>query len=94
MLWDWYDEDSSEDGKTRMQLKLAWAVTNMLWYTNSAVNFLLYCVSGTRFRNAFVTWITCGHVNKDPMTQGYTHSQSHSVNAANMAAPPVEMSKF
>nr|KAG5696505.1 hypothetical protein BaRGS_021041 [Batillaria attramentaria] len=39
---------------------LAWAVTNMLWYTNSAVNFLLYCVSGTKFRNEFVTWITCG----------------------------------
>ena len=34
--------------------ELAWAVTNMLWYANSTINFLLYCVSGSKFRKEFL----------------------------------------
>ncbi|XP_071104710.1 C-C chemokine receptor type 1-like [Haliotis cracherodii] len=32
-------------------LSLVWAITNMLQYTNNSINFLLYCISGSRFRN-------------------------------------------
>ena len=31
-------------------MSLIWAVLNMILYTNNAVNFLLYCFSGPRFR--------------------------------------------
>jgi hypothetical protein len=31
---------------------LAYSVCNMLFYLNSAVNFFLYCVSGSHFRHA------------------------------------------
>nr|KAG5696515.1 hypothetical protein BaRGS_021051 [Batillaria attramentaria] len=60
---------------------LAFSVTHMLWYTNSAVNFLLYCVSGTKFRNAFVTWITCGSDSiaqaSTNLAEGYTRRKHH-----------------
>lgn len=32
------------------QLDLWWAIVNMLMYTNNSLNFLLYCLSGTKFR--------------------------------------------
>ena len=32
------------------KLGLVYAATNMLYYLNNAVNFALYCISGTRFR--------------------------------------------
>ena len=32
------------------EMGLAWALTNLLQYTNNSVNFLLYCLSGSRFR--------------------------------------------
>ncbi|XP_046552579.1 mu-type opioid receptor-like [Haliotis rubra] len=32
-------------------LSLIWAFCNALMYTNNSVNFLLYCISGSRFRN-------------------------------------------
>ena len=31
--------------------EIAWAVVNMFSYSNNATNFLLYCVSGSKFRN-------------------------------------------
>lgn len=36
------------------QLQLAFVVTMLLYYVNNAVNFVLYSVSGTRFRRALV----------------------------------------
>lgn len=32
-------------------LDLVWATVNMMFYTNNAVNFILYFLSGSRFRN-------------------------------------------
>ena len=34
---------------------LAYHITNKLYFTNNAVNFLLYAVSGTKFRRDLVT---------------------------------------
>ncbi|KAL8600202.1 hypothetical protein ACOMHN_062492 [Nucella lapillus] len=41
------------------RMKLASTVTHLLWYTNSAVNFFLYCLTGTKYRKEFLRWITC-----------------------------------
>ncbi|XP_052796430.1 FMRFamide receptor-like [Mya arenaria] len=36
------------------QLDFWWAVVNMFMYTNNSLNFLLYCLSGTKFRREVV----------------------------------------
>jgi len=33
--------------------------TNLLYYTNNASNFFLYCVAGTRFRKAMCQMFSC-----------------------------------
>ena len=43
----WY---STQDQRSIAYLELWWSVVNMLMYTNNALNFLLYCLSGSRFR--------------------------------------------
>ncbi|KAL8588737.1 hypothetical protein ACOMHN_042079 [Nucella lapillus] len=30
-----------------------WTTANLMWYTNSAINFYLYCLTGTKFRAEF-----------------------------------------
>lgn len=36
------------------ELDLWWAIVNMLMYTNNSLNFLLYCLSGTKFRQEVI----------------------------------------
>ncbi|KAL8611199.1 hypothetical protein ACOMHN_013630 [Nucella lapillus] len=57
LIWDYYGYASATQN-TRLWTRqgLASAVTMLLWYTNSAVNFLLYCFTGTRFRGEFFRW--------------------------------------
>ena len=43
----WVESGTNQDYAT---LDLWWAIVNMLQYTNNSINFLLYCLSGTRFR--------------------------------------------
>ena len=43
----WVKSETAQDYAT---LDLWWAIVNMLMYTNNSINFLLYCLSGTRFR--------------------------------------------
>ena len=46
-----YPQWSSVDtAQNYANLDFWWAIVNMLMYTNNALNFLLYCLSGTRFR--------------------------------------------
>ena len=40
--------------QTYASLDLWWAIVNMLMYTNNSLNFLLYCLSGTRFRQEVI----------------------------------------
>ncbi|KAL8560859.1 hypothetical protein ACOMHN_063249 [Nucella lapillus] len=49
-------QDLMQTEKGPALLELMIAVTYLLWYSNSAVNFLLYCMTGTRFRKAFLGW--------------------------------------
>ena len=43
----WVISGSNQD---YANLELWWAIVTMLQYTNNSINFLLYCLSGTRFR--------------------------------------------
>ena len=54
---DWVPEN--DDPHTEARLSLAFAVTNLLYYTNNATNFFLYCLAGTRFRRAMCQTFGC-----------------------------------
>ncbi|XP_076467645.1 putative G-protein coupled receptor 139 [Babylonia areolata] len=65
MLWVSYCGDQlTDDPRMSAISELALAVTVLLWYTNSAVNFLLYCFTGTKFRNEFLSMMCCGVWNR------------------------------
>ncbi|KAL8613493.1 hypothetical protein ACOMHN_007536 [Nucella lapillus] len=40
-------------------MKLVSTVTHQLWFTNGAINFFLYCLTGTKYRTEFMRWILC-----------------------------------
>ncbi|XP_076447141.1 cysteinyl leukotriene receptor 2-like [Babylonia areolata] len=52
--------DVTQNSALYARAQLVKAVTFLLWYTNSAVNFLLYCLTGTKFRREFLSWVSCG----------------------------------
>ena len=55
-----YVEDGvADDPRGTGRLRLAWAVVNILMYTNSALNFYLYCLSGARFRQELRRCLCC-----------------------------------
>jgi len=54
---DWVPEN--DDAHTEARLSLAFAATNLLYYTNNATNFFLYCLAGTRFRRAMCQTFGC-----------------------------------
>ncbi|KAL8581900.1 hypothetical protein ACOMHN_010274 [Nucella lapillus] len=55
---------------THFQLTTAWAAAYNLYYANSAVNFLLYCCTGTRFRTHLLALIRCGPAHPAPGAVG------------------------
>jgi len=54
---DWIAE--SNDAHSEARLRLGFAITNFLYYTNNASNFFLYCLAGTRFRRAMCQMFSC-----------------------------------
>ncbi|KAK3600679.1 hypothetical protein CHS0354_029543 [Potamilus streckersoni] len=52
----WYANTTSL--KTLAEDDLFWAVSNILMYTNHSTNFLMYCLSGTRFRGEVKALLT------------------------------------
>ena len=54
--------------QTYASLDLWWAIVNMLMYTNNSLNFLLYCLSGTRFRQE-VKRLFCSMFGQRSQTQ-------------------------
>lgn len=40
-------------------LELMWSIVNQLMYVNNAVNFILYCITGSRFRQEAKTLLCC-----------------------------------
>ncbi|CAH1797430.1 unnamed protein product [Owenia fusiformis] len=45
---EWYPDEDDQSQMAKSDLH--WAVCNMLQYSSNAINFLLYCVSGPKFR--------------------------------------------
>nr|KAG5714469.1 hypothetical protein BaRGS_006915 [Batillaria attramentaria] len=62
------NEESAPELQARV--KLIWTVTSLMWYGNSAVNFLLYCVSGSKFRAEFLRWLRCSSTQDTPSNSG------------------------
>ncbi|ELT87186.1 hypothetical protein CAPTEDRAFT_194828 [Capitella teleta] len=50
-----FDEWPFGTTKEKAQTYMAYSICNMLYYLNSAVNFFLYCISGSHFRQAFMS---------------------------------------
>ena len=44
---------------TLSRFQLTWAIVNLLTSSNNAINFFLYCLSGKKFRDAFLSFIRC-----------------------------------
>ena len=42
------------------RLYLAYIITTLLVFVNSAINFVLYCMTGARFREAFLKLLSHG----------------------------------
>jgi hypothetical protein len=53
--------------ETGAKLSVVWAVVNLLYYCNNSINFLLYCVSGPRFRRVLGTLCKCNQVGPSPL---------------------------
>lgn len=62
--------DAHEVAKTR----LVFAITNLLHFANNALNFILYCLTGSRFRRAFVDHFRRQSVDQRsrPLSRGVT----------------------
>jgi hypothetical protein len=43
--------------KTLIRVFLSFNATSLLSYSNSSINFILYCLSGSQFRNAFIQMV-------------------------------------
>lgn len=53
LLSDWWIGDGT-DAHGIAKARLVYAATNLLHFANNALNFILYCLTGSRFRRAFV----------------------------------------
>ncbi|KAL8621074.1 hypothetical protein ACOMHN_040599 [Nucella lapillus] len=58
----WYrdlDIFITETPEVLARMKMVSTVTHLMGYTNYAVNFFLYCLTGTKYRTEFLSWILC-----------------------------------
>ncbi|KAL8600206.1 hypothetical protein ACOMHN_062496 [Nucella lapillus] len=58
----WHENEEMlllETPEVLANLKLVSTVAHLMWYTNSAINLLLYCLTGTKYRKEFLNWILC-----------------------------------
>ncbi|KAK2165796.1 hypothetical protein LSH36_45g07020 [Paralvinella palmiformis] len=53
-------QHSARTERDRAVLDLVWACVNMAAYTNNAINFLLYCLSGPTFKKELVRLVCLG----------------------------------
>ncbi|XP_053400572.1 uncharacterized protein LOC128557323 [Mercenaria mercenaria] len=81
----WVDEES---GMTSTQ-EIVWATVNQMVYINHAINFILYCLTGRRFRqqvlNAFRCQTRSGVARDADMS--VSHSQLRSVFSTELMVP-------
>jgi len=61
---NWVD---SVKGMTPLQ-EVVWAIANQMFYINHAINFLLYFMTGQKFREQWLNIFTCKSKNQDSAT--------------------------
>ncbi|XP_076467640.1 putative G-protein coupled receptor 139 [Babylonia areolata] len=59
VLVSYFGDQLTNDPRLSAISELVSAVTSLLFYTNSAINFLLYCFTGTKFRKEFFSMVCC-----------------------------------
>ena len=69
--------DITQDEQTFAFATLFYHLTNKLFYTNSAVNFFLYCIAGSKFRSD-VRLLWRRHFNRRREHPSHTHKSSSS----------------
>ncbi|XP_070203460.1 uncharacterized protein [Littorina saxatilis] len=52
---DW----ANQDVHFRARFELLWTVSVIMWYSNSAVNFYIYCLTGAKFRKKCLRLLCC-----------------------------------
>ena len=52
----------TEEGLAKQDL--TYTIVNLLFYLNNSINFLLYCLSGSNFRNGLKSLFTCGKLSR------------------------------
>ncbi|KAK7501499.1 hypothetical protein BaRGS_00007303 [Batillaria attramentaria] len=57
-----------KDPQTKAVLELAWTVTGIMEYINNAVNFYMFCLSGSVFRREAKAVLTCKAEPETPIT--------------------------
>ena len=57
-----------ETADDRYNTLTAYAVTNLFYYLSNSTNFLIYCISGSRFRRALVAVLCCRDMERGPMS--------------------------
>ena len=66
---------SDSSNQTYASLELWWAIVNMLMYANNSLNFLLYFLSGTRFRQE-VKRMFCSRFGQRTQTPVYINTRT------------------
>ena len=62
-------------------------ICHKLWYTNNAINFYLYCLTGAKFRKGLAKMFKCGRMSKAMSTSSIQTTQTTSVSTVNMDDP-------
>ncbi|KAL8579169.1 hypothetical protein ACOMHN_010753 [Nucella lapillus] len=77
LIWFSFSMHALQDPKTGVTAILLRTVALQLWFTNSAINFFLYCLTGTKFRREFISWIRCG--TQSPSAPSVRHTASSEI---------------
>ncbi|KAL8608676.1 hypothetical protein ACOMHN_002905 [Nucella lapillus] len=59
------------------EMRLAWAIVNILLYTNNTLNFYLYCLSGTNFRKELRKCLCCRPEPPRASVKNVNHLNDH-----------------
>ncbi len=77
--YNYWNQDTAEE---QNRLQAAELAVNLIMYSNNAFNFLMYCVSGAKFRKALVMFVCC----RDPRLErrfSTTSTSLHSLHTTN-----------
>ena len=66
-------DDMVRDVRVRAASELGFSVGMVMWFTNVAINFYLYCLTGARYRAEFLRLVGCAGFAGRPLTHADTH---------------------